>query len=196
MAKSGPGEVRGRGSYFRRSQHSVPELWPSENACSIALRLSYGAFSYYTGGDLTCDTNFGTMPWQDVETAVARVAGPVSVATLDHHGYFDATGPEFVRLMRPRVIVVQSWHASHPALSVLNALYSRVLYPGDRDVFATDLTPAASVVDARFSDRMLSQHGHVVVRVASGGAEYEVIVLDDSVEEGKVKARFGPYRSG
>jgi hypothetical protein len=78
---------------------------------------------------------------------------------------------------------------------VLNAVYSVVLYSGDRDVFATGLVPAAGLADTRFSDRMLSQHGHVVVRVSPGGAEYEVIVLDDSVEEGKVKARFGPYRS-
>ncbi len=172
-----------------------PESLPPENACSIALRVNYGPFTYYTGGDLTCDTNFGTATWQDVETAVAQVAGPVNVATLDHHGYFDATGPEFVRLMRPRVVIVQTWHASHPALSVLNAVYSKTLYPGDRDVFATGLAPAAALADARFSDRMLSQHGHVVVRVAPGGTQYEVIVLDDTVEDGKVKARFGPYRS-
>jgi hypothetical protein len=42
---------------------------------------------------------------------------------------------------------------------------------------------------------MLSQQGHVVVRVAEGGASYEVIVLDDSVEQGKIKARFGPFVS-
>jgi beta-lactamase superfamily II metal-dependent hydrolase len=172
-----------------------PESLPPENTCSIALRVNYGAFTYYTGGDLTSDTNFGTTTWQDIETAVAQVAGPVNVATLDHHGYFDATGPEFVRLMRPRVVIVQTWHASHPALSVLNAVYSKTLYSGDRDVFATGLVPAAGLADARFSDRMLSQHGHVVVRVPPGGAQYEVIVLDDSVEDGKVKARFGPYRS-
>jgi hypothetical protein len=80
-------------------------------------------------------------------------------------------------------------------LSVLNAVYSKVLYSGDRDVFATGLVPAASVADARFSDRMQSKNGHVIVRVAPGGTEYEVIVLDDTVEDGKVKARFGPYRS-
>ena len=42
---------------------------------------------------------------------------------------------------------------------------------------------------------MKSQHGHIVLRVAPGGAQYEVIVLDDTVEDGKIKARFGPYQS-
>ena len=90
------------------------------------------------------------------------VAGPVSVAALDHHGYYDGTGPEFVRAMRARVYVVQTWHASHPAMSVLEELYSPVLSPGPHDVFATGLVPAAHLVEARLSDKMLSQHGHVV----------------------------------
>jgi hypothetical protein len=131
----------------------------------------------------------------DVESPVAKVAGPVSVAALDHHGYYDGTGPEFVKAMRARVYVLQSWHASHPALAVLNELYSQVLEPGAHDVFSTGLVRAASLADARLSDRMLSQHGHVVVRVSPGGASYEVIVLDDTVEDGGVLSRFGPYAS-
>jgi len=166
-----------------------------ENMCSVALRLQYGGFRYYNGGDLTCDTQFGTQPWMDVETAVAKAAGPVSVAALDHHGYYDGTGPDFVRAMRARIWVLQSWHASHPALATLDRLYSPVLYPGDRDVLATSLVPAAELADARLSDKMLSQQGHVVIRVSPGGATYEVIVLDDAVEMGKVKARFGPFVS-
>jgi beta-lactamase superfamily II metal-dependent hydrolase len=167
--------------------------YPTENACSAALRFDYGAFRYYNGGDITCDTAFGTEPWMDVETAVARVAGPVSVAALDHHGYYDGTGPEFVRAMRARIWVLQSWHASHPALATLDRLYSPLLYRGARDVLATSLVDAAELADARLSDRMLSRQGHVVVRVHPGGARYEVIVLDDSVERGTIKARFGPY---
>jgi hypothetical protein len=62
-------------------------------------------------------------------------------------------------------------------------------------VLATSLVDAAELADARLADRMLSKQGHVVVRVRPGGASYEVMVLDDSVEQGAVKARFGPYES-
>jgi beta-lactamase superfamily II metal-dependent hydrolase len=182
------------------TQHLFPPLsklkadeYPTENSCSIALRFDYGAFRYYIGGDLTCDTRFGTAPWLDVETPVAKAAGPANVSALNHHGYFDATGPEFVRHMRSRIYVLQAWHASHPALSVLDRLYSPILYSGDRDVLATGLTEAASLADARLSDKMLSQHGHVIVRVSEQGRQYRVIVLDDSNEEGAVKATFGPF---
>jgi len=169
--------------------------YPPENACSIALKMTYGGFSYYNGGDLTCDTLFGTAPWLDVESAVAKAAGPVNVSALDHHGYYDATGVEFVKAMRSRIYVLQSWHASHPALATLDKLYSPILYTGDRDVLATGLVDAAELADARLSDKMLSKQGHVVVRVYPGGMQYEVIVLDDSNEDGIVKARFGPFAS-
>jgi beta-lactamase superfamily II metal-dependent hydrolase len=197
---SGSGEVwTGVGDETRRLFPALETLWkreyPTENMCSVALRMEYGGFRYYNGGDLTCDTQFGTQPWMDVESAVAQVAGPVSVASLDHHGYYDADGPEFVRAMRARVWVLQSWHATHPALATLDRLYSPVLYSGDRDVLATSLVAAAELADARLSDKMLSQQGHVVVRVAEGGKTYEVLVLDDSVEMGKVKGRFGPFVS-
>ncbi len=172
-----------------------PEDFPPENSCSAAFRFDYGAFRYYTGGDLTCDTDFGTKPWRDVETAVAKVAGPVSACTLDHHGYYDATSPDFVRYMHPRVYVIQTWHASHPALSVLNEIYSPVLSTGPRDVFATGIVGAARLADARLSDKMLSQHGHIVIRVHPGGAHFEVLVLDDTTEQHNVLNRFGPYGS-
>lgn len=172
-----------------------PEEYPTENSCSIAMRFDYGNFRYYIGGDLTCDTRFGTAPWLDVETPVARAAGPTNVSAPNHHGYFDSTGPDFVRQMRSRVYVVQAWHASHPALSVLDRLYSPLLYQGDRDVLATGLTEAASLADARFSGKMLSQQGHVIIRVSEQGRQYQVVVLDDAKEEGNVKANFGPYKT-
>ena len=189
------GDGDGTRSLFPPIATLTSRQYPTENACSGALRLEYGGFRYYNGGDLTCDTAFGTQPWMDVESAVARVAGPVSAAALDHHGYYDGTGPEFVRAMRARIWVLQSWHASHPALATLDRLYSPLLYAGERDVLATSLVPAAELADARLSDKMLSQQGHVVIRVAPGGRSYEVMVLDDAEEQGKVKGRFGPYLS-
>ncbi len=173
---------------------SAEEL-ASENSCSIALRINYGRFSYFTGGDLTCDTNYGRDPWRDAETAAGRAAGPVSVSTCNHHGYFDATGPEFVRAVRPRVWILQSWHASHPAMPVLANLYSQILYPGPRDVFCLGLHPAAALSCARFSDSFKSRQGHVLVRVKPGGVEYSVLVLEDGDESDRVKAVFGPYPS-
>lgn len=167
----------------------------SENGLSIAVRLRYGKFAYYAGGDLNCDTHYGRDPWRDVETPAARACGAVSVAACNHHGYFDANGPEFVKALKARVWLLQSWHASHPALSTLANLYSTELYSGPRDVFSLGLHPAAALACDRFADRLKSRQGHVVVRVEPGGDSYRVYVVDDSDESGRVKAVFGPYTS-
>ena len=182
-------------SLFPKPEALKHQELPTENACSIALRLSFGAFRYYIGGDLTCDTRFGTAPWMDVESPVSRVAGPTTVSALDHHGYYDGTGTQFVKNMRSRIYVLQSWHASHPALSVLDELYSPILSAGQHDVLSTGLVEAASLADARLSTKMLSQHGHVVIRAYADRETFEVFVLDDSREQGSVTGSWGPFPS-
>ena len=188
------GEGEASRELFPADMTSGPNATLMENSCSIALRLKYGRFSYLTCGDLNCDTNYGSEPWRDAETAAAKAAGPVSVATCNHHGYFDANGPEFVRAVRPRVWVLQSWHASHPAMSTLANLYSPILYPGPREVFCLGLHPAAAIACARFSDSFKSSQGHVLIRVSPGGSQYAVLVIEDGDERDRVKAAFGPYQ--
>jgi Metallo-beta-lactamase superfamily len=166
---------------------------PSENMCCVSLRLQYGAFRYYSGGDLTCDTSYRLYPWHDIESPVATAAGQVSVAMANHHGYFDACGPAFVRTLRPRVWVLPTWHASHPAMNVLANIFSTELYPCDRSVFATAMTPEALLTTARFSDRLSSSDGHVVVRVAPPGDEFTVHVISARDELGIVEKTFGPF---
>jgi hypothetical protein len=42
-----------------------PREYQSENMCSIALRISYGAFDYFTGGDIVGVLDEGDPLWQD-----------------------------------------------------------------------------------------------------------------------------------
>jgi len=168
---------------------------PTENMCSASMLIEYGAFRYYSGGDLTCDTDYGRFPWHDIESAVAHAAGPVSVATANHHGYFDACGPTAVRALQPRVWIVPTWHVSHPAMSVLANLFSKELYPGDRSVFATGVTAEAMLTNERFSRNLASSDGHVVVRVPAGGHEFSVHVINAEDEAGAMVKSFGPFAS-
>jgi hypothetical protein len=166
---------------------------PSENMCSIAIRLQYGNFRYYTGGDLTCDNSYGRLPWHDIETPVAEASGVVSAASANHHGYFDACGPSAVRALQPRVWVLPTWHVSHPDMGVLANLLSEQLYPGPRLIFATGMAPAALLTTERFSSRLASTQGHVVLRVPRDGREFSVDVVSAEDETGTVKATFGPF---
>lgn len=167
--------------------------YPTENMCSMAIRLSYGKFRYFTGGDLTCDYEEGGEPWRDIETPVAQAAGPVDVAVANHHAYFDAVGPDFVRALQPSVFIIPAWYVAHPSILPLRRMLSRRLYAGDRDVFATNVMPANRIVNNQFISKLKSLEGHVIVRVAPGGGEFRVIVCDNADDSDRVKAVFGPY---
>jgi beta-lactamase superfamily II metal-dependent hydrolase len=192
------GEVwTGTGDGVRRCFPDLQALqeqdFPTENMCSLAMRLSYGKFDYFTGGDLTCDTEESDEPWRDIETPVAKAAGPVEVAVADHHGYFDSTGPNFVRSLRPRAFVIPAWYVAHPDIAPLRRMLSQRLYSGPRDVYATGMMQANQIVNNQYIPSLKSLEGHVIVRVAPGGAEFRVIILDNSDDSDRVKAAFGPY---
>src|SRR5699024_7318208 len=55
---------------FPALDNLVQSEYPSENDCSIAFRLSYGEFDYFSGGDLNFQAE-DKAPWQDIEAAVA-----------------------------------------------------------------------------------------------------------------------------
>jgi beta-lactamase superfamily II metal-dependent hydrolase len=169
-----------------------PKDFPSENMCSIALRLSYGNFRYFTPGDMTSETIYGRHAWMDIETPSAQAAGPVNAAVASHHGYADATGPSFVAALRPRVFLVLAWDSAHPTIHALHNMLSTQLYPGPRDVFATALKPESAIATRRLSE-LKSSTGHVVIRVAKGGASFRVLIVDNSDEADRVAASFGPY---
>jgi beta-lactamase superfamily II metal-dependent hydrolase len=169
--------------------------WPTENMCSQGIRLSYGKFDYYTGGDIPGIPRPGYPAWQDMETPVARAVGPVEVAVLDHHGNRDSTNAFLVAALRPRVWIVPVWSSDHPGHDVLDRMYSTRLYPGPRDVFATNMLESNKLVIGPLLDRLLSSQGHIVVRVAPGGGSYQVIILDDAAESYVVKAVHGPYEA-
>jgi beta-lactamase superfamily II metal-dependent hydrolase len=171
------------------------EEQPTENSFSIALRIRYGKFDYFTGGDLPGVPLDNLPPWQDLETPVAKAIGPVDVLVLNHHGWLDTTNPFFLERLRPRVVIVPAWHATHPDHGVLRRIRSLRSYPGPRDLFTTTLLDAPRAVFSYLGESFRSTEGHVVVRVAPGGGSYQVFVLEDGDEERRIVAAFGPYEA-
>lgn len=167
-------------SLFPEIEALTKECIPHENMFSCVIKLTYGNFKYYTGGDIPGYPRIGMPVWWDVESPVSQEVGHVEVAVLNHHGYEDTANENFVSRLSPQVIVAQTWNAAHLNHAVLNRLLSKRLYPYERDVYATNLHPAAKIVTGKLVDKLKSTQGHIMIRVEKGGDQYYVYVLDDS----------------
>jgi beta-lactamase superfamily II metal-dependent hydrolase len=167
-----------------------------ENPFSNVIKISYGKFSYYAGGDIPGVPDYKQPYWRDIETPVAAVVGPVDAMVLDHHGNRDSTNGAILRALRPRVIIQQNWLSAQPGEEVVVRMASQEFYPGPRDVFATGMSPETRIAIGPIMDSIYRSYGgHVVLRVAPGGASYEVFVLNDADPKRGVIKRFGPYQA-
>jgi len=78
----------------------------------------------------------------------------------------------------------------------LRRITSTSLYPGERDLFATDMVEANElVIGEKIKNSYKSRHGHVVIRVYEKGVKYKIFILNDESEKREVIAEFGPYES-
>jgi beta-lactamase superfamily II metal-dependent hydrolase len=179
-------------NHFPPLESLEPSEYPGENKLSCAFRLSYGAFDYFNGGDITTGA---AGSWQDIETPVGLVTGPVDVCVANHHAYYDAMGVPFLQAVRPRIHIIQSWAPSHPSPSVIARMMSTWTYPGPRDAFSTNIMESTHTVIGSRIDDMKSRQGHIVIRVAPGGNSYMIYILDDSAESFRVTGIHGPYSS-
>jgi competence protein ComEC len=92
-----------------------------ENGRSVALRLDYGQFSIWLGGDLTGGGN-GTL---DVESLASLACGDVDVYKLNHHGSNTSTSTNLVARLQPELCVVSCGGGNsfgHPTTTIVNRL--------------------------------------------------------------------------
>ena len=164
-----------------------------QNMLSLAVRVDYGRFSYYAGGDLCrcCQDEHGARI--DYEERIGRLCGPVSVAKCNHHSCIDAMSEGFVRAVQAKAWISNVWALSHISDPAMPNMTSRELYGGDRRFFAT-LVPEECRRREKGKPwwRDVAADGHVVVKVAPGGASWKVYVLDARSESGDVREVFDP----
>lgn len=165
-----------------------------ENKLSAGIRISYGAFDYFNGGDLNGRISFNSEQWQDVETPVGEVLGPVEVCEANHHAWIDAMSEPFLFHVKPQIIVIQVWHVTHLNLSVMQSMANKTLNPDLEHIIPTavpDLSKAYLGEDQL--KKLTGDGGHVVIKVEPRGEKYHVFILSETDESFTVKSVYGPF---
>jgi len=96
----------------------------TENGASVVLKVEYGNFSMWLGGDLTGGGN-GTF---DMESKVCPACGDVDVYQVDHHGSNTSTNANLVAALRPEVAIASCGYKNpygHPTATTINRLNTK-----------------------------------------------------------------------
>lgn len=166
-----------------------------ENPMSLALKISYGKFDYYTGGDNTGIQESGKPKWVDVETPISKAVGKVEVAVLNHHGVRDAVNENWLRNSQPQAVIQQSWSSNHPGEEVVHRLINRNIVKKEIDIFALEILEATKqTIGFWLTNNYKSTFGHIIVRVLPGGNSYYIMIAEsDQNYDVKIRKVFGPY---
>ena len=141
-----------------------------ENTLSMGIRVRYGNFTAYFGGDIDDP---------DYEAMLGPLVGPVDVCKMNHHGCFSSMGAPFCRAVKAQAYMSSVWSPNQVTDANLPNMASRELYAGDRCImpgFMPDVCRAA-FKGREFMADVVDVAGHRVFKVAPGGGTFEAFVL-------------------
>lgn len=165
-----------------------------ENLCSAGIRITYGDFDYFNGGDLCGRMPINADEWRDIETPVGKVVGPVEVCEANHHAWINAMNESFLSSVKAQIIVMQVWHVTHLNLTVMESMANKSLNPNLKHIIPTNIPELSKAYlgDEQIK-KLTGDGGHVVIKVAPGGKQYSVFLLTTEDESFRVKSVYGPY---
>lgn len=171
----------GKGKKAEKQYKGDPKLF-DENVNSCALRITYGDFKYFNGGDLS-GGNWSSYKSdeRDMETPVAKVCGKVDVAKANHHGYYDTCNGAFLNIVCPEVMIIDARSDNHPVPSTMTRMVDPLVWTKPGELYVTVDQARGKLGEDLW--KHFKPWGHIVVRVYEGGEKYQVFVLDaDSLD--------------
>ncbi len=166
-----------------------------ENKCCAGIRISYGDFDYFNGGDITGRIPLGAESWKDIETPVGEALGVVEVCEANHHAWIDAMNESFLSLVKPQIIVQQINHVTHFNLSVLRSMTNKEINPNIKHIIPTNIPEISRrYYGEEELDKITGEGGHVVIKVKPKGKEYSVFLLTTENESFRIESKYGPFQ--
>lgn len=160
----------------------------NENPLSLGLKINYGAFSYYIGGDTP---GYKGWPDFDMESTIAPIIGKVDILALDHHGYKDASNPFYLKTLDPVVVVQQAIHDPH-----FNPKVVARLAANDFDAFTFNMHDYIKTSNLSNIKKVYkSTAGHIMIRVLPKGKEFYLYTFNDDAMPLRLTNTYGPYKS-
>ena len=164
----------------------------NENAMSLGMVFSYGAFRFATCGDFS--DRFTGPDGRQVfaEDALAEAIGPVSVAKLNHHGHH-AIGRALAGTLRPRVWIAPVWDNLHCTDDTMEAIFDPATPDDAQPLLIPTVLPVRHDGERpwwRFTPQACRTGCHVVVTVPEGGETFGVELIDARREDGEVLDTF------
>ena len=148
----------------------------TDNANSLGFLMTYGAFKFYNGGDLTWNV-------ENKLVCPSNLVGAVDVFQVNHHGVDNSNNPALVRALNPRVAVIGNGPrkgADERTFNTLKEVPDVAIYQIHRNVRTAANAPAEYVAnDEEFC------HGEFIkLSVAPGGKTYTVSVPAKRISRG------------
>ena len=178
--------------YYIKSGATTPKKNGSKsdggNPSSCGFYLRYGDFDYVSAGDVT------SAPQNRMAYYFRDIADGHKLDAMKggHHLSSNSYGGQMEAYMFPDVILNQNFYKSQPDSALLNNKIFPII---KAQVYTINAHPDALIDNAETYDKISGYNGHIVLRVAPGGASYYVYMLDATDFEYRVRSIHGPYTS-
>lgn len=178
--------------YYIKSGETTPRKNGSKsdagNPSSCGFYLKYGNFDYVSAGDIT------SAPQNRMAYYFRDCADGTKLDAIKggHHLSSNGYGGQMETYMFPDVILNQNFYKKQPDIDLLNNKIFPII---QSEVFTTNAHPEALSENPETYAKISGYNGHIVLRVAPGGASYYVYMLDATNFEYRVKSIHGPYTS-